>query len=72
MLLTGELREKGPSMIALSPDAYTIAVVTNKNLSFFNGLTAECDQVIENICSGKFSLIMLVVSDYNGKITYKI
>jgi len=51
LLLTGELREKGPSMIALSPDAYTIAVVTNKNLSFFNGLTAECDQVIENICS---------------------
>lgn len=49
-LLTGKVSSEGPSLIALSPDALTVAVVTNKNLCFFNGLTAELEEKIENVC----------------------
>lgn len=58
LLLTGHLKEQGPSMVALSPDSYTIAVVTNKTLRFFNALTAECDEVIENVCNEKVCEIL--------------
>lgn len=58
LLLTGSLKEQGPSMIALSPDSFTIAVVTNKTLSFINTLTGKCDEVIENICNEKVNEIL--------------
>jgi hypothetical protein len=54
LLLSGDLKSKGQSLVALSPDAYTVAVVTDKQLCFFNGLTAECDQIIENVCNGLY------------------
>lgn len=38
--------------MALSPDAFTIAVSSYSNLSFFDALTGERDQVVENICNG--------------------
>ena len=53
LIVTGNLKDEGHSLIALSPDSYTVAVVTSTKLIFFNALTAKCDEVIENICNGK-------------------
>ncbi len=44
---------KGPSLIALSPDSYSIAVAVNDQIHFFNALTGQSDEVIENVCNGK-------------------
>jgi hypothetical protein len=41
-------------LIALSPDAYSVAVAVNDQIYFFNALTGELDEVIENVCNGKF------------------
>lgn len=49
LLLTVPIEEKGPSLIAISPDSYSVAVTVNTHLMFYDGLTGNCDQVIENI-----------------------
>ena len=53
ILLTGNLEENGPYLVALSPDAFTLAVASNCNLNFYDALTGKCDQVVENMCNGK-------------------
>jgi hypothetical protein len=53
ILLTGNLEENGPYLVALSPDAFTLAVACNFNLNFYDALTGKCDQVVENMCNGK-------------------
>ncbi len=53
LLVTGKLSNYGHSLIALSPDAYTVAVLTDKKLSFFCAITAKCDEIIDNICNGR-------------------
>ena len=55
LLLTGNIKEEGSSLIALSPDSYTIAIASNKTLSFFSAITAKCEEFIENVCNGNFS-----------------
>lgn len=80
LLVTGRLDEKGSSLIALSPDSYTVAVVTNKNLRFYNASTAECQEVIENICNESVSeilfsndnLYLAVACDKHVKIFYNV
>ncbi len=60
LLVTGRLSNEGHSLVALSPDAYTVAVVTDKKLSFFSALTAKCDEVVDNICNGKLNLVLVL------------
>ena len=47
----------GPSLIAISPDSYSIAVSVNNHLMFFDGLTGKQDELVENICNGKIRSI---------------
>lgn len=51
--MTIPLEEKGPSLITISPDSYSVAVTVNTKLLFFNGVTGECDQIIDNIFNSK-------------------
>ena len=62
LLLTGRLDIAGQSLIALSPDSYSIAVSVNNQLIFFDGLTGDKDESIENICTGRLS-----ISDFGPK-----
>ena len=55
LLLSGTLSIKAPSVVALSPDSYTIAVTAGSQLSFINALNGDCDQVIDNICTDSVS-----------------
>ena len=52
-MLSVNIEDKGPSLIAISPDSYSVAVVINFKLLFYNGLNGECDQIIENDYIGK-------------------
>ena len=55
ILLTGKLTTAGPSLIALSPDSYSIAVSVNSQLNFYSALDGECLQTIENVANGSFN-----------------
>ena len=66
LLLTGNVKEEGPSLIALSPDSYTVAVASNKTLSFFSTTTAKCVEFIENVCTGNLKIHIVI------KLTYHI
>ncbi|RNA06630.1 transducin beta 2 [Brachionus plicatilis] len=76
LLLTVPLDQKGPSLIAISPDSYSVAVTVNTTLLFFNGLTGQCDEVIDNvfndsICEISFSTdnnYLAVAGDRHVKI----
>ena len=69
ILLTGSLEDKGPSILALSPDSFTIAVASLNQLSFYDGLTGECDQSIENFCNGIFLCIIILIFKINQHST---
>ena len=56
ILLTGKLTTAGPSLIALSPDSYSVAVSVSSQLSFYSGLDGECLQTIENVANGILSI----------------
>ncbi|CAF0719924.1 unnamed protein product [Brachionus calyciflorus] len=58
LLLTISVDEKGPSLIAISPDSYSVAVTVNNKLYFYNGLNGECDQVIDNIFNDSVTELM--------------
>lgn len=52
VLLSGHIDFNGPYLVALSPDAFTLAVTTNCHLSFYDGITGESDQLVNDICNG--------------------
>lgn len=52
IIITGQLDTIGHSLIALSPDSYSIAVSIENKLCFYNTLNAKCDISIENVCVG--------------------
>ena len=54
--------EKDESLIAISPDSYTVAVVISNKLYFYDALNGQCDQTIENISNGKNEYIFLQYS----------
>jgi hypothetical protein len=54
-MFSGNLETKGPSLIAISPDAFSIAVISNNQLRFYDALTFKCDEIIDNACSGKLT-----------------
>jgi WD40 repeat protein len=56
-LLTFNGLKTGPSLIALSPDGFSLAVTINKQLSFYNTITSECDETIDDVCEGSVSEI---------------
>lgn len=62
--MTIPLEEKGPSLIAISPDSYSVAVTVNTKLFFFNGLTGECDQIIDNVFNSNIFFILLRKIEY--------
>ena len=51
ILTTGRLATSGPSLIALSPDAYSLAVSVGQMLYFFDTLSANCDETVEKMCT---------------------
>ncbi len=53
LLHTFNLDTKGPCLIAISPNAYTVAVITNNNeLKFYDALNYKLDETITNVCAG--------------------
>lgn len=80
ILLTGKLNTTGPSLIALSPDSYSVAVSVGDKIYFFDGLTAKCDEIIENACNDEINEIcfsndnkyLAVACDRQVKIFYNI
>jgi hypothetical protein len=54
LLQTWKYASSSSSIIALSPDARTVALATGANISFFSVASDECDQLIEDAFSGEF------------------
>lgn len=52
LLKTGRCVHSGTSVIALSPDGVTIAIACNHDISVYNTVNTECEQIIEeaHIC----------------------
>jgi hypothetical protein len=53
ILLTGQIDTIGRSLIALSPDSYSVAVAIENKLCLYKTTNAQCDISIENVCVGK-------------------
>ncbi|KAK2166184.1 hypothetical protein LSH36_41g13139 [Paralvinella palmiformis] len=47
LLKTGRCVHSGTSVIALSPDGVTIAIACNHDISVYNTVNTECEQIIE-------------------------
>ncbi len=60
-MFSGNLETKGPSLIAISPDAFSIAVISNNQLRFYDALTFKCDEIIDNACSGNIANIDIIL-----------
>lgn len=51
-MYTGTLQSKGPSLVAISPNAHTVAIIKNNQLCFYDALNFKKDEVIDNVCNG--------------------
>lgn len=58
LLYTGNLEVKGPSLIAISPDSFSVAIVINNQLRFYDALNYNCDQIIDNVFNDSASEIL--------------
>lgn len=58
LMHSGNLETKGPSLISISPNSQTVAVICTNQLRFYDALTFKCDEIIDNACNESASEIL--------------
>lgn len=53
MLKTGKYNHTGPALIALSPDARTVAIATGSDVVVFEAETTDCAQSFHDVHTGE-------------------
>lgn len=53
LLKTGKYNHTGPALIALSPDARTVAIATGSDVVVFEAETTDCAQSFHDVHTGE-------------------